>query len=255
MMLSAHRSQSIIGGSGSKSRSDAELVAAYQAGDDAAFDVIYERYALLLRQYAYRRVGDWQFAEDLVQEAMLKAARYIPHGTIHSLDGYLILCVRELWWRRAEQARKRPETWPLDALHRYRRYGGDVVAHIEERETLQEVAVLLQTLPDPDREVALLKLFYGHDLPSVAQASGRSLSSVKAAWKRCWHKFRAWGGGKEGRRALDQALVAITWPDAVPVERQCRVTGCCRPRHAYERCEYQANGLLARRRALAERRG
>lgn len=251
MTLSARPSRSTIGGFG-KHTSDAQLVAAYQAGDEAAFTAIYERYAPLLRQYAYRRVGDREFAADLVQEAMLKAARYIPHGTIHDLDGYLILCVRQMWWRRVEQSGRKPEEWPLDALRAYRRYGGDVEIVIEERETVAEVLTLLAKLPDDDRTIAVMKLFYGYDLRGAAEALGWALSRARAAWKRCWHRFRAWGAGKEGRKALDHALIAMTWTDAgVPVEAQCRVTGCYRARHAYERCAYHAEAMLARRRQLA----
>jgi len=234
--------------------SDAELVTAFQFGNEDAFTAIYRRYATRLTVYIWRRCGDWHLAEDLVQEAMLKAARYIPHGTMHDLNGYLILCVRQVWWMRAAQIRIRPETAPLDPHGVYRDYVAYVEDIVIERETFQEVATLLDCLPDEDRAVAQLKLFYGYDLNSAADALGRGRSGASAAWRRCHRKFVAWAGTKQHYAALDQALILARYPDTVSVENQCKVAGCARPRHAYERCEHHAESMLARRRQLAEKR-
>lgn len=235
--------------------SDRELVALYQSGDEAAFAAIYRRYAPQLTVYIWRRCGDWHLAEDLVQEAMLQAARYIPHGTMYDLNGYLILCVKQIWWMRATQMRRRPETEPFDPHGMYRGQIGFVENIITERETIQEVAALLDCLPDDEREVATLKLLYGYDVPGVAQALGRGRSSVGAAWRRCSRKFVAWAGTKLHYDALDQALILARYPDIAPIENQCKVRGCSRPRHAHERCEYHAESMLARRRQLAAQRG
>lgn len=233
---------------------DNELVTAFQNGDDEAFAAIYQRHAPRLTVYIWRRCNDWHMAEDLVQEAMLKAARYIPHGTMYDLNGYLILCVRQVWWMRAAQIRIRPETAPLDPHGVYRGHVAYVEDHVLERETIQEVAALLDCLPDEDREVATLKLFYGYDVPGAAQVLGRGRSSVSAAWRRCSRRFVAWAGTKSRHAALEQALILAQHPNAVPVEHQCKVPGCARPRHAYERCEYHAAGMLARRQQLANER-
>lgn len=234
--------------------SDAELVALFQAGDEDAFAAIYRRYAPRLITYIWRRCSDWHWAEDLVQEAMITAARYIPHGTMHDLNGYLILCVRQTWWMRATQQRRRPETEPFDPAARYRGHIGFVEELILERETIREVAAMLGCLPHGDREIAILKLLYGHDLESAAAELGCTKSSAAAAWRRCTRKFAGWAGTRSGRDALAQALILAQTPDAVPIESQCKVPGCARPRHAYERCQYHAEGMLARRRQLAAQR-
>jgi len=234
--------------------SDRELVALYQAGDEAAFAAIYTRYAPLLTAYIWRRCNDWHLAEDLVQEAMIQAARYIPHGTMHDLNGYLILVVRQIWWMRAAQMRRRPETEPFDPHARYQGQIGFVEDVVTTRETIQEVVCLLDCLPDEDRAVAALKLLYGYDIPGAAHALGRGRSSVSAAWRRCTRKFEAWAGTKSHYDALDQALILARYPDSAPIENQCKVMGCARPRHAYERCAYHAESMLARRRQLAAKR-
>lgn len=226
---------------------DLTLVARFQVGDEDAFTAIYIRYAPKLTNYIFRRCGDYGWAEDLVQEAMLKAARYIPHGQIHALEGYLILCVRQCWWLRVKQAQIRPTFEPYGSV---RPDMGYVERAVLQRETLGDIIALLDTLPDDEREVAHLKLLYGYDLVSIASELEWATSRVRAVWRRCSRKFQAWAGSKSGSDALDQALVMALYPEAVPLESQCCVPGCCRARHAYERCEYHAQAMLEARARL-----
>ena len=57
--------------------SDAELVSAVRAGDDAAFAELFRRYGPRIRGYVQRRLGDSGRAEDVTQEAFLSALRHI----------------------------------------------------------------------------------------------------------------------------------------------------------------------------------
>lgn len=233
-------------------QSDAELVAAFQQGSEEAFEEIYRRYAPRLVVYIWRRCGHWHWAEEIVQEAMLKAARYIPHGTMYDLNGYLILCARQVWWLRAEQERRKPQPDTFDPWGAYSGHVGFVEDLAIERETAREIIDLLNMLPGDERDVALLKVLYDYDLQSAAQLLGRSRSNASALWRRTTRKLAGWKGTKSGREALEQALILAAQPEAVAIEDQCRVPGCSRPRHAHERCQYHADALLVRRRQIAE---
>jgi RNA polymerase sigma-70 factor (ECF subfamily) len=57
---------------------DRDLVLRYQGGDDDAFDELYRRYFGRLRGYCQRRVGDRHTAEELAQEAFLRALQAMP---------------------------------------------------------------------------------------------------------------------------------------------------------------------------------
>ena len=57
---------------------DRELVEAWQAGDASAFDDLYRRYFDRLRAFCQRRVGDRAEAEELAQEAFVKALAALP---------------------------------------------------------------------------------------------------------------------------------------------------------------------------------
>jgi RNA polymerase sigma-70 factor, ECF subfamily len=57
---------------------DSLLVARFQAGDPDAFDDLYRRYFSRLRRFCQRRVGDANEAEELAQEAFVRALRAMP---------------------------------------------------------------------------------------------------------------------------------------------------------------------------------
>lgn len=57
---------------------DRALVVRYQAGDEDAFDDLYRRYFDRLQRFCERRVGDPHEAEELAQEAFVRALRAMP---------------------------------------------------------------------------------------------------------------------------------------------------------------------------------
>jgi RNA polymerase sigma-70 factor (ECF subfamily) len=57
---------------------DRELVERWQAGEHAAFDDLYRRYYTRLRSYCQKRVGDRDTAEEIAQEAFVKALQALP---------------------------------------------------------------------------------------------------------------------------------------------------------------------------------
>lgn len=57
---------------------DRDLVQRYQAGDPDAFDDLYRRYFDRLHGFCQRRVGDRHVAEELAQEAFVRALRAMP---------------------------------------------------------------------------------------------------------------------------------------------------------------------------------
>jgi len=57
---------------------DRTLVERYQAGDERAFDELYARYFDRLRSFCQRKVGDRSDAEEIAQEALVKALVALP---------------------------------------------------------------------------------------------------------------------------------------------------------------------------------
>jgi RNA polymerase sigma-70 factor, ECF subfamily len=57
---------------------DGDLVARARAGDPVAFERLFERYHAPILNYLHRMVGDRALAEDLAQDAFIKAYRALP---------------------------------------------------------------------------------------------------------------------------------------------------------------------------------
>lgn len=57
---------------------DGDLVAQARAGDPVAFEQLFERYHAPILNYLHRMVGDRALAEDLTQDAFVKAYRALP---------------------------------------------------------------------------------------------------------------------------------------------------------------------------------
>ena len=56
---------------------DGELVAAHLDGVPGAFSELYDRYRDRLVQFIWRKTGDRDRAEDLVQEAFIRVTRHL----------------------------------------------------------------------------------------------------------------------------------------------------------------------------------
>jgi RNA polymerase sigma-70 factor (family 1) len=70
--------------------SDAELVAYLRNGDDNAFNEIYHRYKGILQVHAYKKLGDFEDAQDVIQDifSIFWTKRdIIPHT--NNISGYL----------------------------------------------------------------------------------------------------------------------------------------------------------------------
>ena len=68
----------MTGAPGIAGRSDRELVLAFQAGDDAAFDELYRRHHERVARVCYRFMNNRPDAEEAAQEAFLKAFQALP---------------------------------------------------------------------------------------------------------------------------------------------------------------------------------
>ena len=75
--------------------SDEYLFSLVQKGDNAAFDVLYERFFSLLYIHALRKVQDAQEAKDLVQDAFVSLYQKKESlGEIENFSGYLYVLLK-----------------------------------------------------------------------------------------------------------------------------------------------------------------
>ena len=162
-------------------RSDDEvLVNRCLEGDQPAFAFLVDKYKEVVHAYAYRRVGDYQEAEDIAQEVFIKAYKKLAQlKWPHKFRSWLYTIVSnecKMWLRRHSKEREQEVSWedmPVEELDELA-----VRAHSDEDIKLT-VKSAMETLPD-DRELAL-SLYYMSSLSvkEIAHFMGVSPNSVR----------------------------------------------------------------------------
>jgi RNA polymerase sigma-70 factor (ECF subfamily) len=168
-------------------RSDEQLMAAYVAGDTAAFRELFTRYAPLLQGVMRKRLGNAAEVDDLVQQTFLhlhRARHDFREGA--KLRPWLFTIAfnlqRELFRRRT----RRPE----DPTDRANGFVGRPGGH-DRVDAAKDLSHALDRLPPEQREVIILHWFEDLSFAEIATAVQASLSAVKVRAHRGYQSLRA----------------------------------------------------------------
>ncbi len=151
-------------------------MSAFLAGDDTAFESLFDRHNHRLFLYAARMLGKSQQAEDVVQELWERVVgiRAEPRP-VHNPSGFFLTIVRNLCLNLLKREKR---VAPFDdravVLHEQhnRREQGELEAVVIES---------LDHLPMKYREVLVLNVYSGYDFEEIADMLD---ISVTTAWKR-----------------------------------------------------------------------
>ncbi|MEN9579844.1 MAG: hypothetical protein RJA70_2853 [Pseudomonadota bacterium] len=165
-------------------RSDDELMAAYTAGDSAAFGELFTRYAPLLKAMLMRRLRSSSQAEDLVQQTFLQVHRarldFFPGAKVR--PWLFTICFNLLRSQLRRDGRS-----PFSDVETVGRVEANQL-HLQE---LREFRQLLDDLPTPQRQVLELHWFDGLSFAEIAEQLGASVSAVKVRAHRGYNLLRA----------------------------------------------------------------
>ncbi|WP_397571778.1 RNA polymerase sigma factor [Schlesneria sp. T3-172] len=180
---------------------DDQLMYQLQGGDRHAFDQLVRRYQNPLAGFFFRHLRDWQLAEDLTQETLIRvhstAWDYLPRGCF---KGWMFRIARNLMIdstrRRSHDAlvnasrTQRPRDDEDDILERL---AGDFVLpedKADQNEFAQIVGDLLQKIPEEQRLTFMMHHFSGLSLPEVADAMEANLPTTKSRLRLAREKLR-----------------------------------------------------------------
>ena len=169
-------------------RSDAELMAAYVAGDQAAFRALFARLAPQLHRIAVYQLARSEDANDLVQQTFLHLHRarrdYQAGAPVKPWLVTILLNLKRDLLRRGARRPEHPlrEAEPGD--HRVE------LANGERRARGGDVRAAIAKLPEAQAEVIVLHWFGGLSFPEVARVVGASLSAVKVRAHRGYARLR-----------------------------------------------------------------
>jgi RNA polymerase sigma-70 factor (ECF subfamily) len=170
---------------------DAAIIEA-SCGDPDRFAALYQRYAVEVHRYAYRRIGPQQ-ADDVVAETFLTAFRrrasYDP-AAANARPWLYGIATREISrHRRTERARYRALIRiggepPVDVL------ADQVAADVSARAVRAELAGAIALLAPGDRDVLLLYAWAGLKYEEIADALRIPVGTVRSRLNRVRRKVR-----------------------------------------------------------------
>ena len=153
-------------------RSDEELVAAANVGDPSAFEALYHRHRDWTASLAYRFTGNRDDALDILQDTFIYVLGKFPGFVLTSkFTTFLYPVVRNLAITRRRKARGR--LIGADQLV-------DAEAPTEPTDPRQQLAAALARLPQPQREVVLMRFADGLSLREIATALQIPIGTAKS---------------------------------------------------------------------------
>jgi RNA polymerase sigma-70 factor (ECF subfamily) len=166
---------------------DAALVAALKRGEADAVTYVVQQYVPSLYRYVYYQVQDAMLAEDLVSDVLMKmlgnVGTYVQGGT--PFQAWLFRIARNRIVDHYRARRRRPqvslEAWLTDDPGAEPGASDAGLAALPERDALQTG---LAELTAEQRQVILLHVVDGWELPEVARMLDRSVPSVKSLYYR-----------------------------------------------------------------------
>lgn len=171
-----------------------QLWARVRDGDEVAFGMLFERHCDAIFNFAYRRIGRWDVAEDVVGQAFLEAWRQRNRITLveNSLRPWLFGTASNLvrrWWRTSIRGDR-----ALDRLFFAFEDGvdpaGEVVEQLDDERRLDVVRRHLTALPEAQREVLLLWAWEELSYEQIALVLNVAVGTVRSRLHRARQALR-----------------------------------------------------------------
>ena len=175
---------------------DTELIQQVLQGDQEAFGILVKRYQKGVHALAWRKIGDFHIAEEITQDAFLKAYHKLNTLKNHNLfAGWLYVIASHLcsdWHRKNPQPLESLETIDVSKMKQmsYSRYIASKQA-TEADETRREIVKkLLQKLPESERTVITLYYFGEMTSETIGEFLGVSANTVRSRLSRARNRLK-----------------------------------------------------------------
>ena len=163
---------------------DQQLVEQTRAGNDDAFGALLQRYRQPVLNFVYRMLGDAGEAEDVAQDAFVRAYRRLAdYDPRRPFATWLFALARHAAIDRLRYRQRHP-TVPLAAAPE----PVVVAREVETRELGAQIAAAVQALPEDQRAAVVLAEYHGR---SVAEIAAIMECSVKAVESRLYRARQA----------------------------------------------------------------
>ncbi|MGB0523018.1 MAG: RNA polymerase sigma factor [Flammeovirgaceae bacterium] len=164
--------------------SDCDLIKQYINGNDAAFETLVNRHKNKIFTTIYLIVKDQYVAEDLLQETFIKAIRTIKAGRYNE-EGKFLPWISRIAHNMAIDYFRKAKRYPTIIMED----GSSVFNTLEfaeepyemvqiKQETHAKLREMIQTLPEPQREVLMMRHYMQMSFQEIAETTGVSINTA-----------------------------------------------------------------------------
>ena len=175
---------------------DAQLIQQVLQGDQEAFALLVNKYQKGVHALAWRKVGDFHIAQEITQDAFLRAYQKLETLKNHNLfGGWLYVIAARLcsdWFQKKSLPEQSLEVTDMNEVNRasYSRYVAQK-QEAEADETRREVVKeLLQKLPESERTVMTLHYLGEMTIKTISEFLGVSPNTVKSRLSRARNRLK-----------------------------------------------------------------
>ncbi|MFN0204044.1 MAG: RNA polymerase sigma factor [Bacteroidia bacterium] len=160
------------------------LVQAFMDGNDKCFNVLLARYKSKIFTTIYLIVKDRDIAEDLFQDVMMKIVRMIRAGKYNDEGKFLPWAARIArnlaidYFRKNQRAPFQRETEDYETLAKLGKSEGGAEENIIKDENARYLRVLIQQLPDKQREVLVMRSYADLSFKEIAELTNVSINTA-----------------------------------------------------------------------------
>lgn len=168
-----------------KQMTDDMLVTLYLEGNNSAFDTLLSRHQDRLFNYIYFIVRSKEVAEDIFQETFVKAIVTLQQGR-YTNDGKFAawitriahnLVIDQFRIERNENTVSNDETG-IDLLNNAKLSEGNIENRMVNEQVLKDVRMLIDELPDCQREVVFMRYYQDMSFKEIADITGVSINTA-----------------------------------------------------------------------------
>jgi RNA polymerase sigma factor (sigma-70 family) len=226
---------------------DSRLVARVRAGDERAFEVVFDRYHRPLLAFCRHMLGTREEAEDALQHVFVSAHRSLVSG-----DGGKVIELRPWLYAIARNRclsvlRARRESVALDDVPEPTGEGLAVAAEVQQREDLKDVLGDMARLPDDQRAALVLSELGALSHHEVAAVLGVRRDRVKALVFQARESLAGWRQARDTDcREIREQLATLSGSALrrAPLRRHLETCDDCRSFRSEVRRQREAMALL-----------
>ena len=169
---------------------DAQLIYKVLSGDDEAFTALVRKHQKSVHALAWRRIGDFQFAEEIAQDTFLRAYKGLRElKDPRQFSGWLYVITNRLcnsWLEKNKSIIKSVEDVPVAEIQRmsYERYALEEQEKKAKVSRQKRVQQLLAKLPESERTVVTLYYLGEMTTKEISKFLGVSVNTITSRLQR-----------------------------------------------------------------------